>query len=169
MYDILGKFWAFVFGVMVLFVGTVTLFAQKQDTIVQNYVDSATEEFVDISRATGQISREQYEQMIRKLDATGNVYDVEITHYKEKTAPVSGTSDYQTYYDAYDKTEILDTIYTKADQNRVYQMNTGDFLRVEVENTSTTLGRKLLGFFIGRPTTEGGQIYSSYGGYVGND
>jgi hypothetical protein len=168
MFDIVGKAWAFIFGTMIIFLGTLTLFSQRSDMISQNYVDSAVEEFVDVSRATGTITRSQYEQFIQKLDHTQNVYDIEIEHYKEKTAPTDTVYDYQTYYDTHSREEIMDAIYDEH-TGYTYHMNTGDFIRVTVENSSPTLGRKFLGFLIGRPTTQGGQIYSARGGYVGND
>lgn len=169
MYDIVGKIWAFIFGVMILFLGTITIYAQKQDTVIQNYVDSAVEEFVDVSRASGQISTPQYEAFIQKLDNTGTVYDINIIHYKEKTAPVAEQDDYQTYYETYDRMDILNYLKAHDEDEKPYQMNVGDFLRVTVKNSKPTLGRKMMGFFLGRPSDEGGQIISSYGGYIGND
>lgn len=167
MYDIIGKVWAFLFGIMLLFVGSVTLYAEKQDVAVQNYVNAAVTEFVDVSRASGEITDEQYRTFIGKLDATGNLYDVKMIHYREKTTAAADYSDnYQTYYESYNEKEILDSM----DRNDgKYQLHNGDFLRVEVKNFHPTLGRKLMGFFLMRPTTDGGQIFANYGGYIGND
>lgn len=172
MYDIVGKVWAFLFAIFIFFTGSTMLYAQKQDTVVQNYVDSAVEEFVDTSRARGYISQNTYEEFINKLDVTKNVYDVNITHYSERQTPVAreGKKDYESYYEAYTQDDILSTIYDQSASNSTarYDMKTGDFLRVEVKNTSPTLGRRLLGMFTGN-SSEGGQIVSSYGGYVGNE
>lgn len=168
MFDIVGKAWAFMFGTLIIFLGTLTLFAQKQDTMVQNYVNSSVNEFVDVSRATGTITRSQYEEFIQKLDNTKNTYNIQIEHYKEKTAPTENEYDYQVYYDTHTREEILNALYDKTTDYR-YKMSNGDFLRVTVENSNPTLGRKLLGIMTGRPTSAGGQIYSSTGGYIGND
>lgn len=172
MYDIAGKVWAFLFAIFIIFTGSTMLYAQKQDTIVQSYVDSAVEEFVDTSRARGYVAQNTYEEFISKLDATQNVYDVNMTHYSERQAPVTkgDTKDYESYYEAYTQDDILSTIYDQAttESTARYDMKTGDFLRVEVKNTSPTLGRRLLGMFTGN-SSEGGQIVSSYGGYVGNE
>lgn len=172
MYDIVGRIWAILFGTMVLFIGTTTIYAQKQDTVVQNYVDAATSEFVDTARASGCITQNNYETFIEKLDATKNVYDVNIIHYEEQMAPVSGEATYETTFEAHDRQDIVHELYTadaaNTNQSPRYNMKTGDFLRVSVENTSPTLGRQLMGMFTGGGAT-GGQIMSSYGGYVGNE
>ncbi len=168
MKDIVSNVWAMIFGVIFLFLGTITLYAQKQDIIVQNYVDTAVNEFVDISRATGTITWSQYEAMINKLDNTGNVYNIQIMHYKMRTTPAvtaSGAMTYEDYYDTYNRDEILDAM----DANGKYYMSYNDYLKVTVENTTTTLARRLLGMFLMNPTTEGGQIFTSAGGKVGND
>lgn len=166
MLDIVGKTWAFIFGTLVIFIGTLMLFAQKQDIITQNYVDTVTQEFVDTSRATGTITKAQYQKFVTELDATKNIYSIEMYHYKEKTAPSSDSeSSYQSYYDTSSRDRILNTIY---DGSGTYIMNNGDFMKVTVTNTKPTFATQLLGIFIGRPTSKGGQIYSSRGGYVGN-
>lgn len=172
MYDIVGKVWSFLFAIFIIFTGSTMLYAQKQDVVVQNYVDSAVEEFVDTSRARGYISQNTYEEFINKLDATQNVYTVNITHYSDRQTPVTrdGEKDYESYYEAYTQEDILTTIYDSntSESSARYDMKTGDFLRVEVKNASPTLGRRLLGLFTGG-ASEGGQIVSSYGGYVGNE
>lgn len=171
MIDIVGKIWGLIFGTIFLFLGPITLYAQKQDVIVQNYVDSAVHEFVDISRSTGTVTWSQYDALVKKLDNTGNIYDVQIIHYKMRTTPkatstgTTTTLTYQDYYDAYNKNEILDGM----DANGKYYMSYNDYFKVTIENTNTTLGRRLLGVFMMRPTSEGGQIFSSFGGKVGND
>lgn len=165
MYDVVGRIWSFIFGALALFLGTTMVYAQKQDVVVQNYVDSVVEEFVDTSRATGKITENNYETFIEGLDATQNVYDVNIIHYEEKLTP-STESEYETTYEAHDKADVIEGIY--SDDGKGYQMSTGDFIRVSVKNTSPTLGRKLMGLFLGNGS-EGGQIISTYGGYVGNE
>ena len=129
MIDIVGKIWGLIFGTIFLFLGPITLYAQKQDVNVQ------------------------------------------IIHYKMRTTPkatstgTTTTLTYQDYYDAYNKNEILDGM----DANGKYYMSYNDYFKVTIENTNTTLGRRLLGVFMMRPTSEGGQIFSSFGGKVGND
>lgn len=165
MYDIAGKVWSFLFGIFIIFIGGITLYAQKQDVVVQNYVDAAVVEFVDVSRATGYVSKSNYQAFIAKLDATGNVYNVEITHYSLKSAPSSDKVGYTSYYEATTKADIVNILNSG---DGTYAMKTGDFLRVSVKNINPTLGRRLLGLLVGS-TSEGGQIISSYGGYVGNE
>lgn len=174
MNDIVGRIWAMVFGIMIMFVGSLTLFSLKQDMISQNIVNTATQEFVDISRQTGTVTKSQYQNFISKLDSTKNIYTVKMQHFKQKTAvvgtdgaPQDRGDSFETYFMTYTQDEILDSIDANADSK--YYMSPGDFFKVTVTNTTPTLGRRLLGVFIFRPTNTGGQIYSSYGGKVGND
>lgn len=170
--DIAGKVFAIIFAVWIMFMVPITVFALKQDVTIQNYVDDATREFVDISRTTGTISEASYNSLINRLDKTGNVYDVTITDYREKYYPVQnadGTSDYESGMDAVVNDDILKAIYGTGNGNDAtgkYVLHDGDYLKVEVKNRNATLGRKMLStIFLSR--SEGGQIYSSYGGYVG--
>ena len=183
MYDVIGKATSIILGLLVIILGSTTIYATKMDTQLQNHVSYYTQDFVNTSRATGMIEKQQYEKFIKELDSTGQAYRVEILHYKEKTAPVKvqrdlngdgvmeTTTEYKVYYDTFNKEEILNTIATRDANNLTsdYAMNVGDFIKVTVVNMKPTLGRKLLGFFTGRPTTQGGQIRASYGGYIGND
>ncbi len=177
MYDVLGKATAIIMGLFIIILGSTTVYATKMDTQLQNHISYYTQDFVNTSRATGKIEKQQYDKFIKSLDSTGQAYKVEILHYKEKTAPVKVKRDgkvlteYKVYYDTFNKEEILNTISTRdaASLSPDYSMNVGDFIKVTVVNTKPTLGRKLLGFFTGRPTTQGGQLRASYGGYIGND
>ena len=163
--DLVGRIWGFIFGALALFLGMTTIYALKQDSNVQSYVDNAVENFVDTSRAPGKITKNNYEMFIESLDATKNVYEINIQHYEEKMSPTT-VGEYEITYDAHDKADVIEGIY--ADDSTGYQMSTGDFIRVSVRNTSPTLGRKLMGLFLGNGS-DGGQIISSYGGYIGNE
>lgn len=168
MYDIVGKIWGAFFGIFIMFFGCLTLFALKQDTVIQNVVDNAATTFVDVSRVNGCITLEQYSEFVNTLDSTKNVYDVKILHYKENVSIPDSEEDYRVYYDTIPTKEILDVIANNTGE-KTYMLRPGDFLRVEVKNKYPTLGRKLLGMIIGFPNSEGGQILASYGGYIGND
>ena len=180
--DIFGRVWAVILAVMVMFITPVAIFAQKQDVTVQNYVDDAAHEFIDISRSTGYIAESSYDRLINRLDNTGNVYDIKLTHYKERQYPVFESGevvDYDTGYDIETTDTVLGIIYgTYEDEegNAIhgenaehrYSMSSGDYIKIEIKNTNPTLGRRFMSLLFMRPA-EGGQIFTSYGGYVGNE
>lgn len=163
MTEAVGRIWDIVLAVVLMFFVPIMLFAIKQDSTIQNYVDDAVHEFVDVARSQGEITESNYDRLIARLDATGNVYDIEMLYYEAKQYP-DGNGNYKTGYDAETTNTIISDIYTYQS----FAMSTGDYLRITVQNSTPTLGRKLmtLGF---NATTDGGQIYTTYGGYVGND
>lgn len=169
MYDLLGKLMMFIFGVFVLFIGTITQFSLRNDTTVQNFVSTETRNFVNTSRQTGTITLAQYEEFINELDSTKMLYDIEMKHYKEKSIPSTDARGYESYYEIEDGKDIIDTIKDKAKSGGVYNMNVGDFITVTVKNHEPTTGRKLLGFLVMSPASQGGQIYAYNGGYIGNE
>ncbi len=146
-----------------MFFVPIMLFAIKQDTTVQNYVDDAVHEFIDVSRSQGEISESSYDRLIARLDATGNTYNISLLCYEEKQYPTDD-GNYKTGYDVETTDEIISQVY----QNGSFVMGTGDYIRITVQNSTPTLGRKLMSLAF-RATNKGGQIYTTYGGYVGND
>lgn len=172
MYDVVGKVAAFIAASLVFFVLTTTLYAQKQDNIVQDHVTDAVHEFVDTARTSGYITKTSYDTLINRLDATQNIYKIELTHYAVKTNYVSsGSSSFQDNYEAHNKTDILRALESQnglTTSSPRYMMNKGDYIRIEVVNMHPTLSRKLMGIFL-MGSKEGGQIRSQYGGYIGYD
>ena len=166
MTEAVGRIWDIVLAVVLMFFVPIMLFAIKQDSTIQNYVDDAVHEFVDVSRSQGEVTEANYDRLIARLDATGNVYDIELLYYEAKQYP-DGHGNYKTGYDAETTDNIIACIYSE-DFDNTFTMNTGDYFRITVQNSTPTLGRKLmtLGF---NATSEGGQIYTTYGGYVRND
>ena len=177
--DLVGKIWFTIIGVFFVFTIPVMLFTMKQDVTIQNYVDNVAHEFVDTSRAKGYIDQLAYDNLIARLDSTGNVYDIEVTHYVEKDYPVysgDGTTveNYESGYEVKTTTEIINDIYGYVDEDGTeheggrHKMYDGDRLKIQIKNQSPTVGRRMMSLvFMGN--TDGGQIFTSYGGYVGNE
>jgi hypothetical protein len=176
MSDIAGRVFSIILAVILMFGLTTAIFTQKQDITIQNYVDDAVHEFVDTSRSTGFISSASYDRLINRLDSTGNVYDIRMTYYMERQYPEFDGDEvvnYVTGFDAKNTEEILEELYGTADEYGEdaigrCNMNTGDYFRVEVTNRTATMGGRLMGLLFLR-SVGGGQITTSYGGYVGNE
>lgn len=142
--------------------------AQKQDQISQTYISTETSKLVNEIRNSGVLTSDMYDDYIAKLDATNNLYDVQITHSHLTVNPdyteVSGgytnkTVDY--YANVYTDT-ILDTLYNK---NLDYHFTKGDYISVQVVNKTKTFATQLQEMIFAIPTqTE--QIIVTYGGAI---
>lgn len=171
--DVLGKIFVGIFGCIILFLVPVLLIAQKQDTVSQSYIDNAVVEFVDNARAAGKITPQAYEKLCNDIDTAHLLCEIRITHSSAYTVPtdvidpVTGYYETAIYRNDFIKEEILAVMYPDVGDNVDYQMKNGDYLKVEVQNTSPTLGSRMLRVF----TTKNSDttLFTSYGGYVGNN
>lgn len=75
-----GKLVAAMMAIVVLFIVPQIYFSQKIDSSVQLTVDNTVTKFVDDVRASGFVTVSDYEQFIRDLDSTGQVFDIRIDH-----------------------------------------------------------------------------------------
>lgn len=174
MKDILGK----VFVIMLAMVSVLLITANislKQDNTTQTYVTDAAYEFIDISRATGYISSQSYLDLIKKLDSTGILYDIEIVHKSAEVTQGSandpGSAGTAVYYEHYYTSEILNELFSGdevyMDAYTKYNLKRGDYLSVVISNKTPTFGNRLLGFLF--RSFQEQTIHVSYGGYVGSD
>ncbi len=167
MEDNFGRVIAGVIGVLFLFFLPVLNISLKSDNTSQAYIDNAVVEFVDNARATGQITDEAYEKMCSKIDLIQPFCDIQISH-SSKYAVGDGHGGYEICYFAYQKSDILDTIYTQSGENKPYYLKHGDFLQVTVVNTQPTLATKLYRLIMPQYNPNNVTLYTCYSGYVGN-
>lgn len=88
MSDTLSNIFGAILAVLLLIIAPVLLFASGSQSATQTYVSTITTEFVDEVREVGYISPLMYEQFMKQLDSTKNVYKVEIIH-KQRVALVT--------------------------------------------------------------------------------
>lgn len=162
----------YVIGFFTMFVAVVLIFSSKLDDNAQTYCNDAIQEFVDQSRASGYISPEAYLQMMRKINNTGNLYDVQITHKSKTVQPyVDGSNNvvpgkYVNSYNAYYKDEILEILFPNGSTgNEIYPLKNGDSLNVSISLKEPTLGARIAYFFTRKSINT---IQASYTGYVGS-
>lgn len=124
---------------ILMFIFPLMTMADKQDDKTVQDVQIATTETVDNIITTKSITQEMYDNLLLTLAATGNSYDVEITVYipeenpaKKQTSATQATGD--TYYIIY-TSQVLEQLPLNLDQ--------GAMVRVEVENTNTTIAEQL--------------------------
>ena len=111
-----------------------------------------------------------YEDFIKKLQITGNLYDITMTCEHVSYIPVytdDGVfkNDYQESYIKTYKKDILKSIY---DDGEDFKMSEGDYFYVKVSSKNVTLATKVRNFIFhtGSPT---GTITSYYGGSIRNE
>jgi len=162
MSDTLITIIAIFLAAVLMFIFPLMSVAERSDEIAQLTVQTATNEFVDSSRATGKITIANYNKLISTLTATGNTYDIEMEvkildeNIGKKSAWIQGTViGENTYYSVY-TTQIADVI--QADNGTgIYAMKEGDILSVTVKNTNKTMAQTIRGVFY---TISGNGTYS---------
>jgi len=139
---------------ILMFIFPLMSIAERSDDISQITVKSAVTDFVDTARSTGKISLDNYNEMIRKIEATGNTYDVEMEvkvldeNIGKKTAwvqsEVIGENNYYSIYTS----QIMNYIAsTSGNGDGVYTMKEGDIISVSVKNNNKTLSQTIRGIF----------------------
>lgn len=171
MNDIIGKFAIIIFGIVLIFFVPVTIIALKQDNTAQSYIDNAVVEFVDNARATARITPQAYEKMIYKINSAHAPCEVKIWHSAKFVLPDSeiGSDKYSNVVatEDYGKDVILSCMYPDDTQSLDYVLKEGDYLKVTVQNESPTLGARLAGVLL--PGYNQNSLFTTYGGYVGNE
>lgn len=159
-------------GILLVTVFTVQAFFIKLDQNVQSYVDDAVTDFVNDSCASGYIAPENYLKMARRINNTGNLYNLSLIHeakvvmpyVKENGSEVKGS--FVMSNTTYNKEEILDEMFpVNTTDYYNYKLNNGDYLKVTLNLKEPTPAGKLFSFISG---TELKTIALSYGAYVGN-
>lgn len=176
MEDIVGRLTAGIFLIIALtLIPIVWVFNNldlSQRSVINNVVNAYTEEI----RSTGVISKENYEDFIRKLQQTGMTFDISILHKSKAAVPGNSAGSYAVAYRSYNKNDILGVIEgygadgepnTSDDKApRDYIMKSGDQISVTVQSLEETSGSKYL-----RLLMDGGsaiKLKASAGGMIGN-
>lgn len=178
--DVFTRPFVYIIGIFLTLVVVFNIYMAKMDNDAQSYCNDAIEEFVDKSRSSGYISPESYLTMARRVNNTGNLYELEIVHQSKTTVPLTnpdGTnvvdadgnivSDTTYSYNSYNKEDIL-TILFPNDPNEDYgryDLKNGDYLKVSLNLKEPTLAARLYSKWSG---TQLKTIAGSYGGYVGS-
>ena len=165
--DILGKFAVILFGIFFIFYIPVTIIALKQDATKQTYIDDTVVSFVDNARASGKITEASYMEMVQKIYSVQAPCIVEMYHGAKYATPDAGTDEkFVVGNDYYTTKDILGVISPDAGEAADYKLKNGDYIKVTVTNEEPTLGELLINLMIPSANTS---IFTSYGGYVGNN
>lgn len=158
---------AIVLAAILMFIFPLMSLSDRSDDISQLAVQTATTEFVDNVRSTGQLSLSDYSAFVQEISATGNAYDVEMEvkvldeNPGKKTTQASSTRIGENVYYSIYTSQILEAL-----DSGVLALKEGDMFSTSVKNTNTTLSQQLKNFFYTVAGNDTYTIAAEHGGYV---
>lgn len=143
-----------------VFIGPLITLTGRIDDVAQQEVKAIVEEYVTDILNTGEITRENYQAFENKLNATGELYDIEIElsvldeNMDVKLAQANKDKIGENGYVIYCTTQILPAIGIKVDDQIVgtddkILMNPGDKISVTAKSVSPTANKSLLNSLFG--------------------
>lgn len=155
---------------MLMFVFPLMSVSEKSDNISQLTVQTATTDFVDKVRTTGELTLDDYDKYIQTITLTGNAFDVELmVQIMDENIGVKTTQAETTkigeniYYNLY--TSQLESV-LKDNKKHKITLKEGDRVSVTVKNTNTTIAQTLRNFFYRIAGNDTYQIAVQYAGIV---
>lgn len=157
---------------ILMFVFPLMSVSEKSDSISQLTVQTATTDFVDKVRTTGQLTLDDYDKYIQTITSTGNSFDVEMmvqvmdenigvkTTVAEKTK--IGENIYYTLYTS----QLEELLNNTSNTKHRLSLKEGDRVSVTVKNTNTTIAQTLRNFFYKVAGNDTYQIAVQYAGIV---
>ena len=141
--------------VIAIFVAAILMFvfplmwtANSQEAISQTTVETLVANFVNTVATKGKIEEMDYNDLVYKLNATGNSFDVEIEVQKLDDNPgrkakftTPNRIGENIYYSVF-----TTTILNELDSAHPYLLNKGDYIIVNVKNTNITLATQIKNF-----------------------
>jgi len=153
--------------VAVFMAGTCAIYAYN-DEISMIKVKEATNNFQDTVRKKGYISQKGYDDFVKILSGTGNVYDIQMKHIKYIIYPLTPSNSKYTVQkpwielnDIYGQRYILNVIYKQYPND--YKMNKGDDFLITVVNKNITGTMVFMSFIGGKAVNT---IWSQGGGMI---
>ena len=142
--------------IMIILIAAVLIFmvpviavSHRHDVTATQSVQTAVTEFVDKARTNGNIKQADYDSLLEKLEATGNVYDLRVSiQYIDENPSKKTSSDIadsvkigeNVYYIEY--TTQIEEAFKKTDDG-VIKLEAGDYVKVDVQNKNQTLYQNL--------------------------
>ncbi len=139
-----------ILATVLMFIFPLMEMANKSDEVSQTVVQTVVANFVNKTATQGKITQDNYNELITKLSATGNSYDIQIeAQILDENSTRKTISLYKNllgeakYYSVYTNT-ILDGI--KNSPNGEYLLKKDDYIIVSVKNTNQTIGTQFKNF-----------------------
>lgn len=158
MSDTLMTIIGIIVAVMLMFIFPLTEITGKSDEISQTVTQAAVSDFVNKVTTQGKITLFDYNELVQKLKATGNSYDIQIEAKILDDNPTRTTTTNYSYLIGENK---YYSVYTNIILNEIehgsgeYVLKKDDYIFVSVKNTNITIGtqfKNLLYNFVGKDT-----------------
>ncbi len=153
---------------ILMFIFPLMSLSERTDDISQLAIKTATTEFVDKIRTTGQITLDDYEQFLQTITSTGNSFEVEmLVQQLDENPGVKVTQAEMTkigenvYYNKY-----TSQVEEELNKNGRMKLKEGDMVSVTVKNTNQTIAQLLRNFFYQITGDDSYQISAQHGGVV---
>lgn len=159
MSDTLITIVAIFLAAILMFIFPLMSVSERSDDISQLSVQTAVTEFVDNARATGEITMDNYTNLVTTVSATGNTFDIEMEvkvldeNVGKKSAWTQGTVIGENVYYSIYTSQIVEEI----TESGTYKMKEGDIFSASAKNTNKTLSQSIRGVFY---SISGSDIYS---------
>ena len=116
--------------------------SEMNDSEALAMAQSYTTEFVNQIRSKGKITKDDYETYVQKLYATGNSYEIDFEVHVADVNPGKKTDNTQigdtTYY-----IEYTAQVEKALNDNGIYYLKEGDFIKASFKNTNTTISQMI--------------------------
>lgn len=162
MSDTLITIVAILLAAILMFIFPLMSVSERSDDISQLAVQTAVTEFVDNARSTGEITMDDYTNLVTTVNATGNTFDIEMEvkvldeNVGKKSAWTQGTVIGENVYYSIYTSQIVSEL-TKETGSGTYKMKEGDIFSASVKNTNKTLSQSIRSVFY---SISGSDIYS---------
>ena len=160
--DIVGKILSTIAIILFMVTFPLMMILQNNDKLIQRYVDESVENFKDKCLVSGQITEENYQNLLSSLSQTGYAFKIKLEEYDE-TFYMTNDNESQFAYSANDNQTIVETIFSgiRTDDNgnqhqyigEPYIMSNGSadlntglngsYLKITVESEDSTFATKM--------------------------
>ena len=148
MQDILITLIGIFLAVILLFIYPIMNIANKNDELSETAIQLIANDFVNDVARDGKITLNDYSNLITRINATGNVFNVQIEVKILDDNPSRETSTKSSILNAEAKYYSIYTneIVKKLEEKGEYLLKSNDYIIVSIENENITLGTQLRSF-----------------------
>lgn len=140
----LWKILSFVLAVVLMIIFPLLHLYEKQDQIVYYRVIDHANEFVSTVKYSGYVDADMWNEFCDKINSYGYAFEMQMTHKSAEDVPLykdpkdfySFEGDSRRVYILNSHQDIMDVLFpqnTASSLQRVYRMNTGDFIILDVK------------------------------------
>lgn len=156
----LWKILSFVLAIVLMILFPLLHLYEKQDEIVYYRVLDHANEFVNTVKYKGYIDEKIWNEFYQKINSYGYTFELSVSHKEAENIPVYGnpqdpdsfTGKTKKVYFEHPHIDIMDVIFPEnqsaAMEDRVYDMEVGDFVILDVKSTHNTKADVLRNSFL---------------------